>query len=275
SPLPSPRHPRYSPPMETQPAASAILLRAAPSGPPELLITERSQHMRFAAGAWVFPGGRVDPADHATAQDPRLASHAGGLDPIDAAARIAALRETFEETGLLLTTGPRPAATAQANARNALSQGPDRAEACTFAALLAGLDHHADLSILHPFAQWEPAIEARVTRRFRARFYLVDVTGHDTTALTADGQEATALHWITAADLLAGHIEALVFPTRCLAARIAQYPDIEALLASAARHGDALIQPRFSQRDGETWVSIPDGMDYPHVEAPLATLRCT
>jgi 8-oxo-dGTP pyrophosphatase MutT (NUDIX family) len=261
--------------METQPAASAILLRSQTNGPPQILITERSQYMRFASGAYVFPGGRVDPADHATAQDPQLARGTAGLSAEDAAARIAAVRETLEEAGLLLTVGPRPDATQQQNARKLLAEGPDSAEACTFAALLAGLAHHVDASLLHPFGQWEPALEAKVTRRFRARFYLVDVSSYDTSHLAADGHEAVALHWYTAAELLDHHLNALVFPTRCILTRIAQYADIAAIMASAARYGDALIRPIISLRDGEPWVSVPENEDYPPISAPLASFRCT
>ena len=261
--------------MPTLPAASAILMRTRRGGPPELLMAGRSPHMRFSAGALVFPGGRVDPADLATAHDPHLAQGFAGLPPEDAAARVAALRETLEETGLLLSKGPAPDPARLAQSRALLAGGPDLAEACTFAALLAGLGHRMDAAILHPFAQWQPAAEARVTRRYLARFYVMDVSAHDTHNLSPDGHEALSLHWMTAETLLARHLDTLVFPTRCLLARLAQYPDIPSVLASAARHGSAMVQPRFSIRDGETWVSIPKGLDYPVTEARLTSVRCT
>lgn len=68
------------------PAATLVLMRQG-QGAPELLMVRRHAAMAFAAGAWVFPGGRVDPADHVSS------------DPLDAAAR-AAVRETREEVGL-------------------------------------------------------------------------------------------------------------------------------------------------------------------------------
>ena len=268
-PLPAPL------PAAPLPAASAILLRQQPGGPPLLLMVGRSNAMRFSAGALVFPGGRVDPADLATAQNPHLARHFHGLSAEDAAARIAALRETLEETGLLLTHGPAPHPPLLEKARRQLAAGPDLDEASTFAALLASLGHVADARRMHPFAAWQPAAEARVTRRYLARFYLVDVSDLDTTGLSPDGHEALSLHWQTAADVLAHHRHALVFPTLCLLARIAQYPDIASLQASAARHGCTMVQPRFFTRGTEAWVRIPDGLDYPFTEAPLASLRCT
>lgn len=70
------------------PAATLILMRTAASGPPELLMMERPADMAFAAGALVFPGGRIEPEDAA-----------GGADD-ETAARRAAVRETAEETGI-------------------------------------------------------------------------------------------------------------------------------------------------------------------------------
>lgn len=261
--------------MTPLPAASAIMLRQTPGQPPQLLMAGRSETMRFSAGALVFPGGRVDPADLATARDPGLGQGFLDLDDIDAAARIAAIRETLEETGLLLTQGPMPDPDHLASARQRLAASPDHKEACTFAALIASLGHKADASCLRPFAAWQPAAQARVTRRYLARFYLVDVSSIDFSLLSPDGQEAVALHWLTAAEALAHHLDRLVFPTRALLARIAQYDTLDALLSSARRHGCTMIQPSFFTRDGETWVSIPEGLDYPLTQAPLASLRCT
>ena len=55
-------------PDEPIPAATLVLMRAVAGGPPELLMTERTGRMAFAAGALVFPGGRIDADDHATAE---------------------------------------------------------------------------------------------------------------------------------------------------------------------------------------------------------------
>src|ERR1700746_1005759 len=74
---------------EAIPAATLIVVRDRGSGPPELLMVERAQGMAFAAGALVFPGGRIDPADRALAQEL-------GID----AAAVAAVRETIEETAI-------------------------------------------------------------------------------------------------------------------------------------------------------------------------------
>ena len=95
---------------EPRPAATVVLLRPGPAGL-EVLLTQRPTTMAFAGGAHVFPGGRVDPAD----ADPALlarsvlsatdaaAALGGDLAPAAAlAAHVAALRESFEEAGVLL-----------------------------------------------------------------------------------------------------------------------------------------------------------------------------
>src|SRR3546814_11885641 len=77
-------------------------MRPAPGGgPDEILMVKRSAAMVFAAGAVVFPGGRIDPDDHVVA-----ARHGFAADDIDGAARVAALRETLEETGLAVCWPP-------------------------------------------------------------------------------------------------------------------------------------------------------------------------
>lgn len=73
---------------EAIPAATLIVMREVVAGPPELLMVERPRTMSFAAGAMVFPGGRIEAEDHRCSPD------------LFEAARRAAVRETVEETGL-------------------------------------------------------------------------------------------------------------------------------------------------------------------------------
>src|SRR3546814_13027888 len=84
-------------------AATLIIFRDREDGPAELLMMERSRKMDFAAGALVFPGGAVDEADAELA-----AAHGGGLAVDEAAARIADLRGTLEESGLAMGLGNCP-----------------------------------------------------------------------------------------------------------------------------------------------------------------------
>src|SRR5438270_4237120 len=83
---------------EAIPAATLIVVREQAGGAPELLMVERAESMAFAAGALVFPGGRIDDADR------QLAASLG----LEDGAAVAAIRETIEETAVPLGLAPAP-----------------------------------------------------------------------------------------------------------------------------------------------------------------------
>jgi 8-oxo-dGTP pyrophosphatase MutT (NUDIX family) len=85
--------------MPIRPAATVIVLRDMPSGL-EVLLVQRAGELAFHGGAWVFPGGRVEPEDLAQG-DALLARGAARFDDLGAA-RVAGARETREEAGLVL-----------------------------------------------------------------------------------------------------------------------------------------------------------------------------
>src|SRR5437763_7917490 len=141
---------------EPIPAATLVLMReAAAGGPPELLVTERTGHMAFAAGALVFPGGRIDADDQVTAD-------LFGTD----AARVAAIRETIEETGLAPGLMPAPGADMIAALRRGLAVEEP------FASLLGAHGLALDPGALTLFARWCPNF--RETRRFDTLFFLAE-----------------------------------------------------------------------------------------------------
>ena len=256
-------------------AATVILLRAGASGP-EVLMVRRGDNLAFAGGALVFPGGRVDPADIATARNPALAFGFEALGDTDAAGRIACCREALEETGVLLTSGDAPDAAVLAAGRAALAAAPDAAEASNFAALLAALGHRVDAARFVPFARWEPPAAAPIKRRFDTHFYLADAGNTAFAAISPDGNEAVAIQWTTAAAILAAEARggaALVFPTKCNLQRIAQYPDIASMMAAAAARQPPFIQPEIVDRGGSKWLVIPADCDYPVTEELLDGVR--
>src|SRR4051812_30248855 len=83
---------------EAIPAATLIVVREKAGGPPELLMVERAEGMAFAAGALVFPGGRIDDADR------QFAATLG----LEDGAAVAAIRETIEETAIPVGLAPLP-----------------------------------------------------------------------------------------------------------------------------------------------------------------------
>lgn len=234
------------------PAATLVLFRARPEGHPELLMIERGSNMRFAAGAYVFPGGRIDPGDH----DLAATLVAEGSDPYDIAARVAAVRETIEEVGIAVGLTPLPDAATIARLRAALEAGGD------FAALLADEGLKFDPAALTPFARWLPDFAG--TRRFDTLFFVAEAPSDG--VATPDGGESVHAVWTTAQALLdqadAGHRH-IIFPTRRNLELLATLASVEAVRAFTARHPVSTISPWVEERDGEQWLCIPDDRGYP------------
>ena len=158
-------------------AATVMLLRPAGAGAGvEVLMLRRVAAMKFAPGAYVFPGGSVDPADYEAAvgwhgPDPgEFGARLGASAEMARALVCAAVRETFEEAGVLLAGAPDGGPVADPSGP---SWAADRAElvagAVTLGELLSrrGLVVRADLLV--PWARWiTPEGEPR---RFDARFF--------------------------------------------------------------------------------------------------------
>jgi 8-oxo-dGTP pyrophosphatase MutT (NUDIX family) len=140
------------------PAATVVIFRNnAAGGPPEILMQIRSRTMTFAGGMAVFPGGRVDEADFALADTlaPQSDDERG-----DIANRIAAIRETLEETGLVIGVSNKVDAETAKAAREHLL------EVKTLAGVLAAFEWSLDLAQLTPFARWFPKNEPIMIRGF-------------------------------------------------------------------------------------------------------------
>jgi 8-oxo-dGTP pyrophosphatase MutT (NUDIX family) len=245
---------------EPIPAATLVLMRARGTGAPELLIMERTGNMAFAAGALVFPGGRIDPGDH------EAAAAIGAPGP-EGAAKVAAIRETIEETGIVPAVSPPPAPREAAALRRAIEGG-----GALDAALLAhGLS--VDPGALTPFARWCPNF--RETRRFDTLFFLAEAPPDAPEPQVAPGEAARAF-WATAADVLA-EVEAgrahVIFPTRRNLERLARFGSIAEARADAALHPVRKITPWVEERGGRPHVCIPEDAGYPVTSEPLDTAR--
>jgi 8-oxo-dGTP pyrophosphatase MutT (NUDIX family) len=138
-------------------AATVVLLRNGPDAP-ELLLLERHRNTAFAGGAMVFPGGRVDPGDLAVVANPTLASGFADLDPVDAAARVAAARETLEEADVVLSHGPAIDPVLRADWRARLN-----ANAATYGDFLAIVGHRLVPVGSRPPRRRSPAVSTRAS----------------------------------------------------------------------------------------------------------------
>lgn len=244
------------------PAATVVIYRHDPQGgAAQILMVERSASMSFAGGAAVFPGGRIDPADHDLAD--RLA---GPLDPMDAAARIAAVRETLEETGLAIGLSHPVSAEAAQQARARLL------ELGALAPVLEEMGWDIDLSLLEPFARWLP--KHRNLKVFDTRFYLADL-GTGAVDIAVDATENTHLFWASASEALRladeGQIS-VIFPTRRNLERLAQFDDYAACREHARAVPVVTITPWIEERGGEKWLTIPADAGYPCDGEPVGTV---
>jgi glyoxylase-like metal-dependent hydrolase (beta-lactamase superfamily II)/8-oxo-dGTP pyrophosphatase MutT (NUDIX family) len=188
-------------PVEPRPAATLVLLRPGRSGP-EVLLGQRPPSMAFAPDVHVFPGGRVDSADahpslvarSAISPEQAAAALGGDVPPTRAISKyIAAIREAFEEAGVLLAdTGDVSAATVRA-ARNALVGGEIH-----FQALAAQLDLHLRTDLLVSLSRW--VTPPSMPRRFDARFFVAALPDGATASLYGD--EVVEQAWLRPGDAL-------------------------------------------------------------------------
>lgn len=201
---------------EAIPAATLILFREQPAGQPQLLITQRAAGMAFAGGALVFPGGRIDPEDQL-----RAAAHPA-LD--DAAARVAAIRETAEEVGF---------------------------------------DFGLSVHDLTPFARWLPKHrQARNfdTLFYLARVAADAPEPQADGSETVRAFWATAAEVLAMCDR--GEAE-IIFPTRRNLERLARFDSFEDAVEHALAHPVVPITPYPEEREDGPWLCIPEGLGYP------------
>lgn len=200
-------------PVEPRLAVSVVLLRDGADGP-ETLLLRRSVRLAFAPGRWVFPGGAVEPSD----ADP---APWAGVAPEDTHLVVAGVRETFEESGVLLAVGDGAASEEE---RAALEDGT-----VSLATVLRDRGFALDAGMFAPFAHWvTPVIERK---RFDTRFLL---------AAMPDDQEARAIpgesdrmEWVRPADALARELP-MMPPTLAILRELSGEPTV----------ADALARPR-------------------------------
>jgi 8-oxo-dGTP pyrophosphatase MutT (NUDIX family) len=248
-----------------RPAAAPSATSPADSGL-EVYMLRRKSSMRFAPGAFVFPGGSVDArdADEQVAwagPDPGEWGQIFDAPPELACALVcAAVRETFEESGVLLA-GP------SADAVVADTTGPDWEadrqslldRSLSLAEMLArrGLVLRSDL--LRPWSRWiTPVIEER---RYDTRFFAAALPPQQRTRDV--GGEAAEVAWMAPGAAIAmGRRRQIVLwpPTAVTLAELAACPDVAAALAPRQVRP---VLPEASVAEGAVWLTLPAELEYP------------
>ncbi len=248
-----PPSPLVDPLPAATPAATIVVFRRNPDGgAPLILMVERVKSMAFAGGAVVFPGGKVDDADFAFAD---MLDHM--LERDEAAARLAAIRETIEEAGLALALDGLDDPADCEEARAALHDGDTLAAVCARHRWTPNFDR------LIPWSRWRPP--GFETRIFDTRFYLLDAGESGATA-TADNGESTSLFWDSAQGVIErverGECRA-IFPTKRNLERLAQFDSFSAAAAHAADYPVRMLLTYVEERDGIQYICVPEGFGYP------------
>jgi 8-oxo-dGTP pyrophosphatase MutT (NUDIX family) len=250
-----------------KPASTVLIVRDAPgtSQGLEVLMVRRSAGMAFGASAWVFPGGKVAASD----ADPAWDEWSDGSYPHYARSlRIAAAREVFEESGLVLATRDGSAASVELCAELDGMRGVVEKEPAEFLRIMREAGLKLSLDRLVPFAHWiTPGFEPR---RFDTHFFLVKAPADQ--IVRHDGREAVDHSWVEPLALIekrkTGEAR-LMFPTRLNLQVLAQSRSASEAEAAAKAKRVVTVEPRVETRaDGKVLV-IPAEAGYGLTEESL------
>lgn len=247
---------------EPRPASTVMLLRQ-PRDAVEVLLVQRSSSSVFMPSVHVFPGGRVDPEDDVLPLVGGEGDRARIAHERAAAYQAAALRETFEESGVFLGEGevdPQDRAAVQAGTLG-------------FAALVARSGLRPDAERLRYWAWWiTPEPEPR---RFDTRFFVAAVEGGD--EASHDQRETVASRWWSVREaLLAFERGELVLapPTWCVLMELAGYGTVDEVMAAAPHRRPPPLQPRgFLDDEGGIVVVLPGDPEHPSSWTPPGPTR--
>ncbi len=250
--------------IEIKPAATILLLRDDPTF--EVLMVKRHHQIDFASGALVFPGGKSHAGDH----DPDWAAHTVGWEAYDAdqrGLRIAAIREVFEEAGILLAKrrdgAPMSGEACPMDVRQAVDAGTTR-----FIDVVSDLEARLDLAALTVFARW---ITPPLTpKRFDTWFYAVNAPAEQLAA--CDGRETVDAEWIAPSEamrLAAAGERKVIFPTRMNLQLLAEASCAEDAVMRAAARPLVTVLPQIQTRDGGRVLVLPPDAGYGVVSEPL------
>ena len=249
------------------PAATILLLRE--TSVMEVLMIERHADIGFAGGALVFPGGKIEPGDSAS----EWATHCDGLDAVPAeehGPRVAAIREAFEETGILIARGAEGAFVGddKTAALDHLRQDVEKDDAL-FLEMIA--DHKLRLACdaLRLFARWQPP-KGVGHRRYHTWFFAAAAPAGQTAR--EDGNEATEAIWTSpqgALDARDDGARKMIFPTSRNVELLALSASVEDVFANAARRVIEPVEPTVEERDGKNYLTIPEHLGYPVTSEPL------
>jgi 8-oxo-dGTP pyrophosphatase MutT (NUDIX family) len=255
-----------------RPASTILLLRDSAVAPDdkgrreeiEVFMMVRHHEIEFSSGALVFPGGSVDATDRDIIARPEFYSDVAGADAAALSFKIAAIRETFEESGILLArprgsndlVAAKQAADIAASHRVALSE-----RKTTFSRILDETGMVLALDELIPYAHW--VTPEGMPKRFDTWFFLAAAPPEQLGA--HDGRESTDSLWLSPREALAGGESGrfkLPFPTTRNLIKLGKQPNVRAALDDARGKPVVTVMPVLTKFNGGRQLRIPREAGY-------------
>lgn len=268
-----------APPPAPIPSATLMLLRDAPGGL-QVLLSRRSSNAHFVPGAWVFPGGKLDPED-AALQD--CSTRRATQENLAWQLALAAIRETYEEMGILLARDEQGQPCTSAHLQRLDRSGPLRQQC-----MAAGWQ--LDAASVWPHVQWVTPRE--FPRRYDTAFFVARMPAGQ--VARPDNREQFSPLWLRASDGLQRHADGqlpMILPTLRSLQWLRQFSTVEQVLhacqpdqfaaryctRAATRNGERVRLTETNPGFAEVSLIAPDGqavppLDWQHEKA-VALLR--
>jgi 8-oxo-dGTP pyrophosphatase MutT (NUDIX family) len=241
------------------PAATIAIVRDGASGL-EVFMVKRHHQIDFVAGALVFPGGKLAAGD----SDPALGEYMDGVEILSEVMRataVAAIREAFEESGILFAREAGEDALVSAERLSRLEAYRVRLERgeIGIVEMLRAESLRLACDLLVPFAHW--ITPENLPKRFDTHFFLAAAPGGHVGR--HDGRESVDSTWIRPQDAIADRKRwNVIFPTKLNLMMLAQSPDVDAALTAARATQPVTVMPWVEQGPNGPILRIRDDAGY-------------
>lgn len=251
------------------PSATILLLRDGANGI-EVFMVKRHHQIDFASGALVFPGGKVDPHD----RDPALRNHAEGagqLDDLRLNLAACAIREGFEESGILLARKPGNRDYIDAAAAAALAPWRPKLNSSEVGLVEFLTKENLRLACdsLVTFAHW--VTPAFMPKRFDTYFYVAATPAGQLGR--HDGSESVDSVWVNPIEAISDKRWTIIFPTKMNLLKLGKSKTVAEAIAAAKSAPVVTVEPLVVSRDGKQLLTIPEEAGYGKIEEPMSSLR--
>src|SRR5438552_3070221 len=246
--------------VKPRPASTILLLRdGAAKKEIEVFMMVRHYEIDFNSGALVFPGGSVDKGDNDIIANPSLYSGGEGMEAGELSFRIAAIRETFEESGILLARPNGSTALVDAGRAGEIETA-HRTALCeskiSFLNVLTQTGMVLALDELVPYAHW--VTPEGMPKRFDTWFFLAAAPPEQIGA--HDGKESTDSIWVSPREALEGGETGrfkLPFPTTRNLIKLGKQGSVRAALDDSRGKSVVTVTPVMTKTGGGRQLRIP------------------